>query len=324
MFALAVSRARAALVLTSVANVDEQPSSLLRLIPDAPLDPGTGRMPLTLRGMVGALRRELAGNPGSPASAALARLREERVPGADPATWYGVLAPSTDLPLADLEDPETRVTVSPSRLATVEKSPLGWFVDVMAASPSGIAASIGTVLHAAMEKLSLTPGADLSAQAVMAAVDERWNEFSFESPWVEEYERRRTTRLAEGLADYLSAFDRDGHRLLGAESGFEFDVGPARVRGTIDRVELTRDGALVIVDLKTGRRWPTKDELPEHAQLGLYQLAAASGALEGLPEQAAPGAPSSSSSRTAWAGGCSARPRRRPSARRRSSRSGRA
>ncbi|WP_210506760.1 ATP-dependent DNA helicase [Naasia sp. SYSU D00057] len=289
MFALAVSRARRHLLLTCVANSDEQPSSLLRLLPDVPPDRGGDRLPLTLRGLVGALRRELAATGAPAAASALARLRNEEVPGADPASWYGVLPPSTEAPLADLDDPDTRVSVSPSRLATVEKSPLGWFVDVMAASPSGIAASIGTVLHAAMEKLSLTPGADLSAKAVMAAVDERWSEFSFESPWLEEYERRRTFRLAEGLADYLAGFEKDGHRLLGAESGFEFEIGPAVVRGTIDRVELTADGAVVIVDLKTGRRWPTKDELPGHAQLGLYQLAAAHGALESLPPEASAG-----------------------------------
>ncbi|WP_210479353.1 ATP-dependent DNA helicase [Naasia sp. SYSU D00948] len=283
MFALAVSRARTHLVLTCVSNVDEQPSSLLRLLPDIPPERGGERLPLTLRGLVGALRRTLSSDPSSAGASALARLRDEAVPGADPDSWYGVLPPSTQRPLADLEDPEVRVSVSPSKLATVEKSPLGWFVDVMAATPSGFAASIGTVLHAAMEKLSTTPGADLSAQAVMAAVDERWNEFSFESPWLEEYERRRTGRLAEGLADYLAAFERDGHRLLGAESEFEFEVDRALVRGTIDRVELTADGAVVIVDLKTGRRWPAKDELPGHAQLGMYQLAAASGALPAIP-----------------------------------------
>lgn len=290
MFALAVSRARSRLLFTAVSNVDEQPSSLLRLLPpDTPVDVSADRTPLTLRGMVGSLRRDLAGNPLSPAASALARLAREQVPGADPASWYGLLAPSSDRPLVDLTDPEARVAVSPSRLATVEKSPLGWFVDVMAASPSGMAASIGTVLHAAMEKLSTTPGADLSPQAVMAAVDERWSEFSFESPWVEEYERRRTTRLAEGLSDYLSGFESEGHRLLGAETEFEFEVGAALVRGTIDRVERTADGAVVIVDLKTGRRWPTKDELPGHAQLGLYQLASVDGALETLPRDAPSG-----------------------------------
>ncbi|HEY8590363.1 MAG TPA: ATP-dependent DNA helicase [Naasia sp.] len=284
MLALAVSRARTALLLTNVASVDEQPSSLLRLLPpDLPIADNTDATPLTLRGMVGSLRRRLARDPSSPAASALARLRDENVPGADPESWYGLLAPSTEDPLVDLEAPEARVSVSPSRLGTVEKSPLGWFVDVMAAAPSGLSASIGTVLHAAMEKLSLDPEAELSPQAVMAAVDERWNEFAFESPWVAEYERRRTTRLAEGLADYLSGFRQDGAELLGAEAEFEFELGSARVRGTIDRLERTPDGTVVVVDLKTGRRWPTKDELPGHAQLGLYQLAAAHGALKAMP-----------------------------------------
>ncbi|MCU1437092.1 MAG: uvrD1 [Naasia sp.] len=290
MLALAVSRARRHLILTNVASVDEQPSSLLRLLPpDLPLDDATDTTPLTLRGMVGSLRRRLARDPASPAAAAIARLRDEDVPGADPDSWYGMLPPSTESPLVDLDDPDARVSVSPSRLGAIEKSPLGWFVDVMAAAPSGLSASIGTVLHAAMEKLSLDPDAELSPQAVMAAVDERWNEFSFESPWVEEYERRRTARLADGLADYLSGFRQGGHELLGAEAEFQFELGSALVRGTIDRLERTADGTVVVVDLKTGRRWPTKDELPGHAQLGLYQLAAAHGALEGIPDGAEPG-----------------------------------
>jgi RecB family exonuclease len=54
-----------------------------------------------------------------------------------------------------------------------------------------------------------------------------------------------------------------------------------RVRGRVDRLERDAEGRLVIVDVKTGKSPVTKDEAQRHAQLGLYQLAIAEGALPG-------------------------------------------
>ncbi|MFD1714245.1 PD-(D/E)XK nuclease family protein [Amnibacterium flavum] len=288
MFALSASRARRTLIISNVSSADEQPSPLVRLVPDdAPQ--ATISDPLTLRGMVGALRRELAGRAGesaSPAASALSRLAHESVPGADPASWYGLAAPSTDAPLVDLDDAEARVSVSPSRLGAVEKSPLGWFIDTMSAAPSGFHADLGTLLHSAMETLSTTPGAALDTDAVMEVVDARWHEFRFDSEWESEYQRSRARIRAAGLADYLSSFERDGHRLAGAETAFTFELGQAVVVGKIDRIEHTAAGSVVIVDLKTGTTFPRDDELPTHAQLGLYQLAAVHGGIEGMPEGA--------------------------------------
>ena len=288
MFALAISRARRLVILSNVSSSDEQGSALLRLVPsDVPFS--VESEPLTLRGMVGRLRRELALDGASPAGAALARLAAEKVPGADPADWYGIKPPSTDAPLVDLSDPEARVSVSPSRLATVEKSPLGWFIDTMGASPSGFHADLGTVLHAAMETLSTTPDAELHADAVMELIDARWHEFRFDSPWEGEYQRARARQRAEGIADYLTGFQAAGHRLTGAETQFSFELGNAVVRGTIDRIEHTAEGTVVIVDLKTGSTVPSAAEIPTHAQLGLYQLATAHDGIEGIPADAVRG-----------------------------------
>ncbi|WP_251856332.1 UrvD/REP family ATP-dependent DNA helicase [Herbiconiux sp. L3-i23] len=288
MFALAVSRARSLVILSTVSSSDEQPSPLVRLLPpDVPV--ADDAEPLTLRGLVGRLRRELAVDPASDAASALARLAADGVAGADPAQWYGMSPLSTDAPLVDLSDPDARVPVSPSRLSTIEKSPLGWFVDAMGASPSGFHADLGTLVHAAMETLSTTPDAELHADAVMALIDARWHEFRFDSPWEGEYQRARARTRAEGLADYLTGFARDGHVLAGAETAFSFELGQAVVTGKIDRVEHLNDGTLVIVDLKTGSTVPRADELATHAQLGLYQLAAAHDGIEGLPEGATRG-----------------------------------
>ena len=62
--------------------------------------------------------------------------------------------------------------------------------------------------------------------------------------------------------------------------------GRAIVSGTIDRIERTPDGTIVIVDLKTGKNVPSAAKVAEHAQLGAYQLAQEEGVLDvaaGLP-----------------------------------------
>jgi superfamily I DNA/RNA helicase/RecB family exonuclease len=281
MFALAVSRARGQVILTATANDDEQPSPFLRLAGDLGTDDvDDGAHPLSLRGMVGRLRRRLVTNGSPDAAAALARLADAEVEGADPSSWYGLLEPSTTEPLVDLEDPEAVVRVSPSRLETFEKSPLAWFVDTMAASPSGLAAGIGTVVHAVMEEASTSEDRDLSVERLWQGVERRWGELAFESPWLEEKERRRTRTLTAGLSEYLRDFERAGGTLLGSEGAFELRIGRALVRGTIDRVERTPDGTVVIVDLKTGNRTPSAAEAAEHAQLGAYQLALEHGVIE--------------------------------------------
>jgi RecB family exonuclease len=57
-------------------------------------------------------------------------------------------------------------------------------------------------------------------------------------------------------------------------------VDRARVRGSIDRVERSPDGGVVIVDLKTGAPETNQAVIDEFPQLGAYQLAYASGALD--------------------------------------------
>jgi hypothetical protein len=52
------------------------------------------------------------------------------------------------------------------------------------------------------------------------------------------------------------------------------------LRGFIDRVELDADGRVHVVDFKTGRSAPSTREVAAHAQLGSYQLAVRSGALD--------------------------------------------
>ncbi|MEO6942102.1 MAG: ATP-dependent DNA helicase [Terrimesophilobacter sp.] len=275
MFALAVSRARREVVLAAVANDDEATSVFLALAPDGsfPLD-SNPMEPLTLRGLVGKLRRRLAAAKGTDAEAAanLALLSAKGVPGADPEEWHGLLEPSVIGPL--YLDDET-VPVSPSKLGAFEDSPLDWFVDSVSGTQSSTAMGLGTIVHWAMETATVP-----NVEAIWAAIESRWHELLFEAPWLAEQQKRAARKLASAVAEYLGDFARENKTLVAAESRFSLEIGRARMNGSIDRVERSPDGAVVIVDLKTGKPETRQTVIDEFPQLGAYQLAYASGLLD--------------------------------------------
>jgi superfamily I DNA/RNA helicase/RecB family exonuclease len=283
MFALAVSRARRQVILAAVANEDEAASVFFSLVPVGTAELATsGLPPLSLRGLTGRLRRELLQPRNSlserrAAASALARLATEKVPGADPADWHGLAEPSTTEPLYG---PDERVPVSPSRLEAFEKSAPDWFIDSIAGSESSNAMAVGTIVHWAMEHAS-----EATVDAVWAGIESRWSELLFESPWLAEAQRKAARVLAGGIAEYLVDFERDGKSLVSAEGRFTLEVGIADVRGSIDRLERSTDGTVMIVDLKTGKPITNAADIAAHPQLGVYQLAYAQGVLGGFLDE---------------------------------------
>ncbi len=274
MLALAASRATRQLVLSTTSNEDIQPSRFLTVAADAPLapPPGPDRRPLHMRGLIGALRRELSRTGRAEAASGLAILAANGLPGADPAEWYGLGTPSTTAPLIDLEQPDAVVRVSPSAIEKAEESSLMWFIDAMASPASGLAASLGTLVHAVMETVSERSDLDTSLETVWAEVEARWGQLHFEGPWHADSEKAKAKVMAEGVAGYLSDFADDGKALVAAEGSFTTTLGQIAISAKIDRVERSADGTIVIVDLKTGKYPPTIKSMPEHAQLAAYQL----------------------------------------------------
>jgi superfamily I DNA/RNA helicase/RecB family exonuclease len=299
MFAQAASRADTELLVTAVDNEENEPSVFLRLMPDAvstvDLDSGdASRYPLSLRGLVGRLRRDLnrggAAGQGTEiaaraaeAATTLARLAREGVAGAAPGQWYGLLDPSTVRPLNDQEAGDPPVRVSPSRMSAFETCPLHWVIGQVGGGTSNTAANLGTIIHKVLEEST-----DRSPDALWQAVDSRWNELHFDAEWQSRLQKVEARVLTDRLASYLLDFEHTGGALLSAEGTFALDVDGAMLSGTVDRVERLRDGRAVIVDLKTGRGDPISDAgVAEHPQLGAYQLAFTEGAIDGIP----PGTP---------------------------------
>jgi superfamily I DNA/RNA helicase/RecB family exonuclease len=304
-FAVATSRARRHLLVTAVEDADDSPSVFLDLV--APPGPGgsvrdadgpdprrvTVDPPLDLRGVVAAARAELvravsdgAVSDGAmsdggasleatvPAAAArlLADLAAAGVPEADPSTWYGVAGTSSEAPLWGPDDP---VAVSPSKVETVTTCALRWALESAGGTaPDAAHQTLGTLVHAIAEDL---PAASLTE--LRAELDRRWPQLALPDGWPARQLRRRAERMIERLAEYYAGA---GEPLL-VEPAFEVEVGRARLRGKIDRVERAGEDSVVVSDLKTGRTAPSKAKAAEHPQLGAYQLAVEAGGLD-LPD----------------------------------------
>ncbi|MFE5410535.1 ATP-dependent helicase [Microbacterium sp. NPDC056569] len=309
LLARALSRATAQVIVTAVDDDDTGPSVFFELLPDP--EPFELDHPVSLRGLVARHRRTLttAGwravpAPGSPAALAapaaraaeqLALLADAGVPGATPREWYGVAGPTSTGPLRDLSREDVRV--SPSRLHALEECELNWVIADLGGDPGGTTAGLGTIIHAALEH-----AAGHDETALWAEVEARWGELTFEAAWRDRAEQTRARDLVRRLHLYLRRFDDAGGTLIGAEPHFEVVIpldereaggdAPAAgpdgesaqhrviLSGYIDRVELTPEGSVVIMDLKTGKREPQTDaKVLENPQLAAYQLAFESGAI---------------------------------------------
>lgn len=292
LFARSLSRARERLVVTAVDDDDLGPSVFFEMLPTPEPAASIPEHPLSLRGLVARHRRTLTlprvgAADRAHAAGQLALLASAEVAGADPAQWYGMAAPTSTAPLRDLDVEDVRV--SPSRLHQLDECQLDWVIADLGGERGGTTAGIGTIIHAAME----TAGSS-AEEALWAIVEGRWGELVFDAAWRDRAERTRARDLVRRLALYLRRFDDAGGRLLAAERRFdvpiplgEEHVHGAVLSGTIDRVELSPSGEVVIVDLKTGKKEPQTDAaVTGNPQLAAYQLAFADGAIEntgGLP-----------------------------------------
>lgn len=282
-FAVALSRSRGRVVVTAVADTDHQPSPFVDLV-----EPATGERdhrltqvepPLDLRGLTAQLRARLeeaaaaGAEPDAGAVRALALLAGRGVPGADPAAWHGLAAPSSDQPLYG---PEEAVPVSPSRLETAHRCALRWALESAGGTvgESG-GQSLGTLVHAIAQEHPHGTHAELAA-----ALDARWEELGLGTGWPARATRAKADAMVRRLADYLAG----AGRALLVEGEFRVRTERALLRGSVDRIEADLDhpDRVVVVDLKTGASAPPREQARTNPQLGAYQLAVDAGAFDEL------------------------------------------
>lgn len=300
-FSTAISRASEELVCVAVSSEDQQPSSFLDILD--PLPTGTYerprtevKRPLTLRALVAELRKyaqQPERNPGIALEAvrhlATMTLHEPQVPGAAPAQWWGLAGLSSTEPVVR---PDAVIPVSPSKVEAVLASPLNWFVSAAGGErPTDFARSLGTLVHSIAQDIP-----DATGNQYVAELIRRWPTLGMKDNWESKADLRRGEEMVRKLGAYLVEMRKAGRSLASAEVSFSVDLPviidgverQARLRGQVDRLEITSDGSLFIVDLKTGKNAPRDPDVPAHPQLAAYQVAAGAG---GLGESDSAGVP---------------------------------
>ncbi|MEU6948919.1 ATP-dependent DNA helicase [Streptomyces sp. NPDC046316] len=299
LFYVAATRARDRLVVTAVkapADDGDQPSRFLTELGAEPKDvSGRPRRPLAVAALVAELRATTVDPAASEALrdaaaqrlAQLAALTDDEgqplVPAAHPDRWWGLLEPTRSrVPLRDRDHP---VALSGSALDQLANTcALQWFLgrEVKAAAPATAAQGFGNVVHVLADEVASgrTP-ADLDV--LMARLDSVWDALAFDAPWKSAQEKEHARVALERFLRW-HVMDRGGRTPAATEHDFDVTLEAGayevRIRGSMDRVETDEHGRAYVVDFKTGKSAPTRDEVAHHPQLAVYQLAVREGALD--------------------------------------------
>lgn len=281
---VAVSRAKVALIATAVVGEESRASRFLTLIAEVAgveiIDATAPRDPMErisdLRTAVAAIRARAVTASAPEAGdlvTTLAWLRDLGVEGANPSDWHGVPEVSTDEPLW-AED--QRVRVSPSKVEWVEKCALRWALESAGGTQEATEAQeVGTLIHTLAER---HPAG--GAEQILADFDHLWTEQFGVDTWPQRAAYQKAREMALKLALYLGK--RTDREVL-TEQGFAVEVGRADLVGSADRVELIHapggELSAYVVDIKTGRSAPSQTDAESNAQLEMYQLAIAHGAV---------------------------------------------
>jgi superfamily I DNA/RNA helicase/RecB family exonuclease len=299
LFYSACSRARTTLLVSGVQGEDEQPSRFLEELDPQPGERVVSRpgRSLVLAELVGELRRAVTDPGADPArreraALALARLAEAEVPGAHPDQWFGMAEVSSTAPL---REPGAVVPVSPSDVERIERCPLRWVLERHGGGDVGaLAAVTGSLVHALVQAESAgAPAAELEQ-----ALDAAWSRVDAGAPWFGRRELVRVRSMLAAFQGWVRSSRAEGLRLLDVERAVELDLPPdevevgtsgpwLRLRGRVDRLEVDAQGRPVVVDVKTGKTAVSARAAAEHAQLAVYQLAAALGAFGDVVDAAA-------------------------------------
>ncbi|MFD6533038.1 ATP-dependent helicase [Streptomyces sp. NPDC060184] len=299
LFYVAATRARERLIVTAVkapADDGDQPSRFLAELGVEPRDvTGRPRRPLAVASLVAELRATTVDPAASDAlreaaAQRLARLAaltddEDRplVPAAHPHRWWGLDEPTRSaVPLRDRDQP---VVLSGSALDQLAHTcALQWFLgrEVKADAPATAAQGFGNVVHVLADEVASgrTP-ADLDV--LMERLDTVWNGLAFDAPWKSDQEKGQARAALERFLHW-HVMDRSGRTPVAGEHGFDVTLEAGefavRIRGSMDRVERDAEDRAYVVDFKTGKQAPTKDEVARHPQLAVYQLAVREGAVD--------------------------------------------
>ena len=290
---VAVTRAKSQLIVTAIQKDDDEPSTYFEEIE-------TGVMggldvealitrvprPITPAALVATLRNELDGGKASVAGSLLKRLETEGLPAAEVASWAGVLPISSVAPVVS---PDSLVPVSPSGAEAFTNCGLKWFLERSGGTNgNGTAQVLGSAIHAFAVLMEEDPA--LTQEDLVAKLRESWKLIDPNTGWESTLQLNRAVKMIEKFVRYHTA-SLEERAIVGVEVAFEVTIGRAKIRGSVDRLEVTSEGDFFIVDFKTGKRAIEAGEVAANLQMQVYQLAAIEGGFASMhPSRTSAGA----------------------------------
>ena len=138
--------------------------------------------------------------------------------------------------------------------------------------------SFGLSLHRALETW-LRDG-ELSLESLQEALRGRWLASGYPD---EDTETRWYTKAERALTRFYGEEQSRRTRMIAVEKEFIWTSGAHQVRGMIDRIDQSPDGAYELIEYNTGSSAPTQAQVAQDVQLRFYAL----GAVRGLSLPAA-------------------------------------
>jgi putative RecB family exonuclease len=176
------------------------------------------------------------------------------------------------------------VSLSPSRAGDFMTCPLLYRFRVLdrLPEPPSAAATRGSVVHAVLEDLFELPARGRTLQAAQSLVPEAWTRMLSEdedlAAFFADDDGARADEWLQGTDELLATYFslEDPRRLEPADRELEISVTLADglvLRGIVDRLDVAADGAMRVVDYKTGKAPRVDFEQKAMFQMRFYALA---------------------------------------------------
>jgi len=170
-------------------------------------------------------------------------------------------------------------TLSPSKVSSFTDCALAFrfsAIDRLPEPPTP-AATKGTLVHAALERLHLLPAAERTPAAGLACLEDAAVELRADPDYLgldlsAEQAAAFHTEAADLVRNYFELEDPTTIQAIGIELKVEAEIDGVRLRGIIDRLELDADGELIVTDYKTGSAPSTQHERKRLSGVHIYSL----------------------------------------------------
>ncbi|HEX2564977.1 MAG TPA: PD-(D/E)XK nuclease family protein [Acidimicrobiales bacterium] len=170
-------------------------------------------------------------------------------------------------------------SLSPSKVSSFTDCALAFRFSVIdrLPEPPSPAATKGTLVHAALERLHLLPPDDRTLDAALGCLDEAAAALRDDPEYVTleltgDDEAAFRADAAELVRNYFRLEDPRSVRAIGLELLLDAEIDGVHLRGIIDRLELDADGELIVTDYKTGSAPATQYERKRLSGVHIYSL----------------------------------------------------